>query len=272
MPAGQTPHAVTLFAFGRMVDAVQPGDRVTVTGIYRAVPLRLNPRMRTVRAVYKTHVDVLHYRKIDKMRLHQTDDGCARFLCMRTRVFPVCSTFFTPERVAQLHALAAKPDIADRLARALAPSIYEHMDIKKGILCLLFGGTRKVLTGARNQFRAEINVLLCGDPGTSKSQLLQYVHQLVPRGQYTSGKGSSAVGLTAYVSRDPDTKHFVLQTCVACLSPQSCVFTVERWCCPITACAALTSSTRCPTAHVPFCTKSWNNKRCPSLRQASFVS
>lgn len=60
--------------------------------------------------------------------------------------------------------------------------------------------------------RSEVNILLCGDPGTSKSQLLQYVYNLVPRSQYTSGKGSSAVGLTAYVTKDPETRQLVLQT------------------------------------------------------------
>ena len=61
-------------------------------------------------------------------------------------------------------------------------------------------------------FRAEVNILLCGDPGTSKSQLLQYVYNLLPRSQYTSGKSSSAVGLTAYVTKDPETKQLTLQT------------------------------------------------------------
>lgn len=75
----------------------------------------------------------------------------------------------------------------------------------------------EVTLAARKAFlpppsRSEINILLCGDPGTSKSQLLQYVFHLVPRSQYTSGKGSSAVGLTAYVARDPDTRQLVLQT------------------------------------------------------------
>ncbi len=65
---------------------------------------------------------------------------------------------------------------------------------------------------------AQINILLCGDPGTSKSQLLQYVYNLVPRGQYTSGKGSSAVGLTAYVMKDPETRQLVLQTGALVLS------------------------------------------------------
>ena len=73
MPAGQTPHTVILFAHGDMVDKVQPGDRVFVTGIYRATPLRVNPRQRNVKAVYKTHIDVVHYRKLDAKRLHEVD-------------------------------------------------------------------------------------------------------------------------------------------------------------------------------------------------------
>jgi len=101
----------------------------------------------------------------------------------------------------------------------MAPSIYENTDIKKGILMQLFGGTQKDFTVAgRGHFRSDINILLCGDPGTSKSQLLQYVHNLVPRGQYTSGKGSSAVGLTAYVTRDPETRQLCLQTGALVLS------------------------------------------------------
>lgn len=83
----------------------------------------------------------------------------------------------------------------------------------------LFGGTRKDFSQTgRGHFRAEVNILLCGDPGTSKSQLLQYVYNLVPRGQYTSGKGSSAVGLTAYVMKDPETRQLVLQTGALVLS------------------------------------------------------
>lgn len=68
----------------------------------------------------------------------------------------------------------------------------------------LFGGNAlKLASGA--SFRGDINILLVGDPGTSKSQLLQYIHKLSPRGIYTSGRGSSAVGLTAYVAKDPET-------------------------------------------------------------------
>ncbi|MFH4981295.1 hypothetical protein AB6A40_008004 [Gnathostoma spinigerum] len=197
MPAGQTPHTVTLFAHGNLVETVQPGDRIAVTGIYRAMPIRVNPRMRNLNSVYRTNIDVLHFRKTDQGRLHQLEDG----------------THLTDERIAMILNLSKKPDVVERLSLAIAPSIFEHDDIKKGILCLLFGGTRKDdESGNRTKLRSEINLLLCGDPGTSKSQLLQYVYRLVPRGQYTSGKGSSAVGLTASVTRDPDTRHLVLQT------------------------------------------------------------
>lgn len=81
----------------------------------------------------------------------------------------------------------------------------------------LFGGSRKELSragggGGRTHWRSDINILLCGDPSTSKSQLLQYVYNLVPRSQYTTGKGTSAVGLTAYLTKDPDTRQLTLQT------------------------------------------------------------
>ncbi|XP_078073193.1 DNA replication licensing factor MCM4 [Mustelus asterias] len=206
MPAGQTPHTVILFAHNDLVDKVQPGDRVNVSGIYRAVPIRVHPRVSNVKSVYKTHIDVIHFRKTDEKRLHGLGDEKEQKL-------------FTEQRIEMLKELSKKPDIYERLSAALAPSIYEHEDIKKGILLQLFGGTRKDFSHTgRGNFRAEVNILLCGDPGTSKSQLLQYVYNLVPRGQYTSGKGSSAVGLTAYVTKDPETRQLVLQTGALVLS------------------------------------------------------
>ncbi|KAK6643233.1 hypothetical protein RUM43_004738 [Polyplax serrata] len=199
MPPGQTPHTIVLFAHNNLVDYVQSGDRVTATGIYRAVPIQANPRQRNVKAAYKTYIDVLHFRKLDKKRLYDLIDGTMHA--------------FTQERLEEIKKLADKDDLYERLARAIAPSIYENLDIKKGILLQLFGGTKKKFeTSGRKNFRADINILLCGDPGTSKSQLLQYVYNLLPRSQYTSGKGSSAVGLTAYVTKDPETRQIVLQT------------------------------------------------------------
>lgn len=75
MAAGQTPHNVLLFAHNDLVDKVQAGDRVTVTGIYRAIPIQEHPRARNVKSVYRTHIDVVHFRKIDSKRLYEEEEG-----------------------------------------------------------------------------------------------------------------------------------------------------------------------------------------------------
>ncbi|XP_053675377.1 DNA replication licensing factor MCM4 [Anopheles nili] len=198
MAAGQTPHNVLLMAHDDLVDKVQAGDRVTVTGIYKAMPIQENPRQSNMKSVYRTHIDVLHFRKVDDKRLYESEEG-------KEHKFP-------QERISLIEKIAEKPDVYDRLVRCIAPSIYENTDIKKGILLQMFGGSKKEANSGRQHFRAEIHILMCGDPGTSKSQLLQYVYKLVPRTQYTSGRGSSAVGLTAYVTKDTETRQLVLQT------------------------------------------------------------
>ena len=126
---------------------------------------------------------------------------------------------FTDREIEEFKKFARNPGCYEILVDNLAPSIYENGDIKKGVLCQLFGGTtRDFSESGRGRFRSEINVLLVGDPSTAKSQILQYVHRLAPRGIYTSGKGSSAVGLTAYVSKDPETKELVLESGALVLS------------------------------------------------------
>lgn len=75
IPAGQTPHTVSLLCYNDMVDSVTCGTRVTVTGIFRGVPIQVNPRMSNVRAVFRTYVDVVHFRKLDVNRLHVMEDG-----------------------------------------------------------------------------------------------------------------------------------------------------------------------------------------------------
>ena len=106
--------------------------------------------------------------------------------------------------------MAAKPDIHDIIARSIAPSIWGSEDIKKAIACLLFGGSKKILPDGLAR-RGDINVLLLGDPGTAKSQLLKFVERVAPIAIYTSGKGSSAAGLTASVNRDPASRNFVVE-------------------------------------------------------------
>jgi DNA replication licensing factor MCM4 len=253
VPAGETPASVVVFAYDDLVDSVKPGDRVEITGIFRAQPRRVNPKITRVKSVYKTYLDVIHFRRITagstssnntesrtkKKKKSNVDDDEANGRGISETV--ANTSRFTEERVRELEELSNDPDIYEKLVAALAPSIWELDDVKKGVLCMLFGGNnRRVRKGTsdRNDRRKEghesdeeeeeaqqklhkrgdINILLCGDPGTSKSQLLGYVHKLSPRGVYTSGKGSSAVGLTASVVRDPETRDLVLESGALVLS------------------------------------------------------
>jgi DNA replication licensing factor MCM4 len=203
IPEGETPQTVTLNVYQELLDAAKPGDRVIVTGIFRASSVRQNSTQRAVRSVFRTYVDAMHFEK--EVKRSSDDDETA-----------VDANAWPPQKVALFREIGRAPDVYDRLVRSVAPSVWELDDCKKGILCQLFGGVPKVLKDAKA--RGDINILLCGDPGTSKSQLLQYVHKLAPRGVYTSGKGSSAVGLTAYVTRDTDTGQAVLESGALVLS------------------------------------------------------
>ena len=102
------------------------------------------------------------------------------------------------------------PELYDKLTKSIAPSIYGHPDIKKSICCLLFGGCPKTLPD-KMKLRGDINVLLLGDPSVAKSQFLKFVDRVAPISVYTSGKGSSAAGLTASVIKDASTGEFQLE-------------------------------------------------------------
>ena len=219
VPDGQTPHSVSLCAYDELVDVCKAGDRIEVTGIFRSNPVRINPRQRTIKTLFKTYVDVLHIQKVDKKRLGIDPSTIEQELSEQVAGEVQETRKVTEEEEERIKATAARGDVYELLSRSLAPSIYEMDDVKKGILLQLFGGTNKTFEkGGSPKYRGDINVLLCGDPSTAKSQLLQYVHKIAPRGVYTSGKGSSAVGLTAYVSRDPETKQVVLESGALVLS------------------------------------------------------
>lgn len=219
VPDGQTPHSVSLCAYEELVDVCKAGDRIEVTGIFRSNPVRINPRQRTIKALFKTYIDVLHIQKVDKRRLGIDVSTIEQELSEQVAGDGQETRKVTEEEEQKIKATAARGDVYELLSRSLAPSIYEMDDVKKGILLQLFGGTNKSFEkGGSPKYRGDINLLLCGDPSTSKSQLLQYVHKIAPRGVYTSGKGSSAVGLTAYISRDPETRQVVLESGALVLS------------------------------------------------------
>ena len=107
-------------------------------------------------------------------------------------------------------SMAKDPEIYEKIASSIGGAIYGGDDIKKAISMLLFGGSSKKLPDGM-KLRGEINILLLGDPSTAKSQLLKFVERCSPIAVYTSGKGSSAAGLTAAVLKDAATGEFQLE-------------------------------------------------------------
>ncbi|KAF2793309.1 MCM-domain-containing protein [Melanomma pulvis-pyrius CBS 109.77] len=219
VPDGQTPHSVSLCAYDELVDVCKAGDRVEITGIFKCNQVRINPRQRSVKNIFKTYVDALHIQKVDKKRMGIDVSTIEEELAEHAAGDIEETRKVSEEQEEKIKATAAREDVYDLLSRSLAPSIYEMDDVKKGILLQLFGGTNKTFEkGGSPRYRGDINILLCGDPSTAKSQILQYVHRIAPRGVYTSGKGSSAVGLTAYITRDPETRQLVLESGALVLS------------------------------------------------------
>ncbi|KAI8437461.1 hypothetical protein MSG28_011784 [Choristoneura fumiferana] len=116
----------------------------------------------------------------------------------------------TDEDVANIVKLSKDPRIGERIVQSMAPSIYGHDYIKRGLALALFGGEAKN-PGEKHKLRGDINVLICGDPGTAKSQFLKYTEKIAPRAVFTTGQGASAVGLTAYVRKNPTTRDWTLE-------------------------------------------------------------
>jgi replicative DNA helicase Mcm len=178
LPPGQLPRAIDVKLFEDLVDVARPGDRISLTGIVRAEQeiLSRGTRLRT----FDLFLD-------------------ANFLDISGKETEIVE--ITVEEEAQILEMAKDPWIHRKLLSSLAPSIYGYDAIKEAILYLLFGAVHKVLPDGV-KIRGDVNVLLIGDPGTAKSQLLQYVARVAPRGLYTSGRGSTAAGLTAAVVRE----------------------------------------------------------------------
>lgn len=178
LPPGQLPRAIDIKLAEDLVDIARPGDRVSITGIARGQQeyVGRKARLRTFELLLDAnYVDVVG-KEVEVVEI-------------------------TPEDERAIRELAKDPFIHRKLIASLAPSIYGYGDIKEAVLYLLFGGVPKRLPDGVT-IRSEINVLLVGDPGVAKSQLLQYVARIAPRGLYTSGRGTTAAGLTAAVVRE----------------------------------------------------------------------
>jgi len=178
LPPGQLPRWLDIKLLERdIVDAARPGDHICVVGITRAVAPTV-PRVGHLRS-FTLHLDT-------------------NFIDVESKEPE--KVLITPEEEKQILELAKDPEIHNKIIQSLAPSVYGYEHIKESIMYLLFGGTAKYFPDIK--IRGDLNVLIVGDPGTAKSQLLQYVAKIAPRGLYTSGRGTTAAGLTAAVLRD----------------------------------------------------------------------
>lgn len=170
MPPGQIPRQITVrVTTSDIIGAARPGDRVTVNGIVRAEPVGRDSR---------TYIMYLDANNIEVRHIEEELE-------------------LDDEKRDEIRRIAEDPDVIEKIVRSIAPSIYGHEEIKRAIMCLLFGGVTKDYGDIR--VRGDPNVLLIGDPGTAKSQLLLAAARLAPRGIYTNGRGTSTAGLTAAV-------------------------------------------------------------------------
>ncbi|PSR80733.1 hypothetical protein PHLCEN_2v6649 [Hermanssonia centrifuga] len=196
VPVGELPRHMLLSADRYLTGQVVPGSRVIATGIYSTFHSSKN------KAAGAAALRMPYLRLVD-LEISSPSAGGSGGL----NPFGVQ---YTPEEEEEFGEMARSEGFYERFAKSVAPSIFGSLDIKKAITCLLFGGSKKVLPDGM-RLRGDINVLLLGDPGTAKSQLLKFVEKVAPIAVYTSGKGSSAAGLTASVQRDSVSREFYLE-------------------------------------------------------------
>ncbi|OBA23862.1 MCM-domain-containing protein [Metschnikowia bicuspidata var. bicuspidata NRRL YB-4993] len=191
VPVGEMPRHILVHVDRYLTNQVVPGTRVTLVGTY----LIYQSKQRTTTAVNTVAIRNPYLKVLGI----QTDvDTAAQGLA------------FSDEEEEEFLRLSRMPNLYETFSKSIAPSIYGNDDIKKAITCLLMSGSKKILPDGM-RLRGDINVLLLGDPGTAKSQLLKFVEKISPISVYTSGKGSSAAGLTASVQRDTQTRDFYLE-------------------------------------------------------------
>jgi replicative DNA helicase Mcm len=178
LPPGQLPQTFEVHLFGDIVKSARPGDRIVLTGIVKA------------ESEYSTGSGKL------KLFTYRIEGNFVEQIGKSPE-----ETEISREEEEEIKALAAMPSAYDRLINSVAPAIYGHELHKEAALLLMVGAKQKSLPDG-STLRGDINILLVGDPGTAKSELLKYVSRVAPRALYTSGRGTTAAGLTAAVIRE----------------------------------------------------------------------
>ena len=187
LPPGQLPHYVSVNMKQDLVDFARPGDRIILTGIVRIEQERISGVDKSASALYRLRMDgnnieFLGGRGVKSSRRTEREQ-------------------ISPDEEKIVKSLAKNTDIYSRLIDSFAPHIRGHKLFKEAILLLIVGSTQRALSDG-TKVRGDINIFLVGDPGTAKSEMLKFCARIAPRGLYTSGRGSTAAGLTAAVVRD----------------------------------------------------------------------
>ena len=174
---GIQPERLSCIAEHDLTGKVNPGDRVKANGVLFIRSQRKNGKDTPVFDIF------LRMQSLERQNLALEE------------------IVVSDEEEAEIRDLASSPDIYDRLSSSIAPSIFGMEKIKETLMLQLFGGVARLNPdGTRN--RGDIHILLMGDPGVAKSQLLAYMGKISPRGRFTSGMSASAAGLTAAAVQD----------------------------------------------------------------------
>lgn len=198
-PRGSMPRHLKLYCDRDLCDKFVPGNRVTLFGTFSIVKLGQSKATNTKGAETSINVGLRSsYLHVIGYKLHTTGPG-------HTLHIP-----YTPAEEEEFRILASSKDCYQKICSSIAPAIFGFDDVKKAIATLLFSGSVKQLPDGTRR-RGDINILLLGDPGTAKSQVLKFAEQVAPIGVYTSGKGSSAAGLTASVIREGSSRSFAVE-------------------------------------------------------------
>eukprot|EP00062_Callorhinchus_milii_P026287 gi/632988224/ref/XP_007882990.1/ PREDICTED: DNA replication licensing factor MCM7 [Callorhinchus milii] len=187
VPIGNIPRSMSVFAQGENTRLAHPGDHVSITGIFLPM-MKAGFRQVVQGLLAETYLEA---HRVSQMNKSEDDE--------------LGSQELNEEELRQI----TEEDFYEKLAASIAPEIYGHEDVKKALLLLLVGGVDQSPKGMK--IRGNINICLMGDPGVAKSQLLCYIDRLAPRSQYTTGRGSSGVGLTAAVMKDSVTGEMTLE-------------------------------------------------------------
>jgi len=174
---GGQPQTLDIQLEDDLTGEIYPGDRVVLNGVLRSY-------QRTTQAGKSTYFDLY----LDGNSVEMTEQEFEEIE-------------ISPEDEKAILELSNDPQIYEKIRKSIAPSIYGYDDVKEALALQLFSGMPKNLPDG-SRIRGDIHILLVGDPGIAKSQLLRYITKLSPRGIYTSGKSSTSAGLTATAVKD----------------------------------------------------------------------